>query len=137
MLIYRVEDKSHDGLHRGGYYNLYCDYLSLDKYNVKKIPPPQDEPHMGFRSWFGSQYGAGLGEDIRFGFESIEMLRRWIPSKRGRAYIQEHGAMLMVYQTLPQYCKIGTTQLVFRLSKSQPLHRLCLADTKTLLFTLS
>lgn len=137
MLIYRVEDIHKEGLHRGSYYYKYCRFLKIDAGILRKQTPPQYDPHMGFRTWYMQHNTSELPSDYRFAFESVEHVRRWIPSKKGRAFLKSQGLMLMVYETNPYTTQIGDTQLVFLMSKSFPVHCICLEDTKTILFTLS
>lgn len=118
MTVYRVENSLGAGMYRGK-----VEVNALKEYDddMRHPMPWYDSKLMRSLDSAGhvSGYDAVIWSPWRFGFSSLEQMRRWLYNDRMRYELQDAGFFVAVYESDEEHH--GDTQAVFK--RNSPLVR--------------
>ena len=112
--VYRIESSVGSGMYYAGNAQWILD--SEDTY--EKHPSPKRDsllaPILIKKGLYCEVFDNLICDEYKFGFDSIEQLRRWIYEDRWLVALHEHEMMIAEYELPDEDVLVGHTQVMFK-----------------------
>lgn len=127
MLVYRIENELGQGPFTSYSADEYDNHKDGRSNSARRPPGPHSE------YWGKHQPRCDLGwtcSNARYGFRSINQLKKWFTSARGRRAMEADGSFITVLEVDQMDCWLGKWQLVFHKDRATKVKRLSVVDFK-------
>jgi hypothetical protein len=123
IMVYRVVDEEDVGVYRG----TIIDTLDgLTRETTPKHPSPCDDKTIGNSELWKTRETLPLkGEEVLFGFSSIQQYKHWFYNFSWQEKLAESGCKIRVFSVPKDHCVVSNAQVIFNSTEATLVKTLC------------